>query len=458
MATPKKLMQDVASSLARSPDYKQNLLYAQDSMTFYFYDGRFHERYSDDQFQRKISSELFALHPDLNINKKYVVDIIDLMRWFCEKQRPTIDTPYIAFTDCLFNTDDFTFHEFDIEKIAVHLIPIARADIEKGDCPRFKKFLAEILVNREMKTDTELIDLVQEAFGYYLMNTLKIHAMFFFVGEGNNGKSVLLKLLEKLVGEDNCCHKSIEALTTKDFSASGLIGMKLNVCYEEESKYLDSAKFKALVSGDATDVNRKFKEAISFVPKVKYAFASNALPTFKGINKGLLRRINIVPFHKIVRDEDVNLNLGDELLAELPGIMAWVIEGGRRLIANKFKLSKSSALAETREEFILEVSSPCRFFRECYEVDNKEVTSRFEMYGQYQRWCINNGAQALKATGFYREIRTTIPEAKDVLMRVDGKLDRYFNVRPITNSQLEGDVDITMVSESQLRDANGELL
>jgi putative DNA primase/helicase len=65
----------------------------------------------------------------------------------------------------------------------------------KAQCKNFKKFLRVAF-----QGDKELIRLVQEIMGYCLCNSVKAHKMFIFLGEGNNGKSVLCEVMTALAG------------------------------------------------------------------------------------------------------------------------------------------------------------------------------------------------------------------------------------------------------------------
>jgi phage/plasmid-associated DNA primase len=67
-----------------------------------------------------------------------------------------------------------------------------------ADCPQWLMFLLHILDG-----DAERIALMQEMFGYVLVPGNWMHKFFLLEGQGANGKSVVLKTLEALLGREN---------------------------------------------------------------------------------------------------------------------------------------------------------------------------------------------------------------------------------------------------------------
>jgi putative DNA primase/helicase len=197
---------------------------------------------------------------------------------------------------------------------------------------------------------------------------------------------------------------SIQHLTLNQFATSGLIGKKINICNEEESKYLRSDRFKALVSGDLIQAERKHENQFAFRPKTKYLFASNRLPTFEGINYGLKRRMIIVPFKRMFQVKDQNKNMLSELLSELPGIIGWAISGAKRLVDNNYQFSETESSDLCKIEFENFTSSTYMFFRENFETDDTGWISNKQMYQEYVDWCRENGKKAMSSTGFGRDL------------------------------------------------------
>lgn len=49
-----------------------------------------------------------------------------------------------------------------------------------------------------------------------------------FFGDGSNGKGVLIKIIEALLGENNCSHRSLQDLDKNRFATADLFGKLVN--------------------------------------------------------------------------------------------------------------------------------------------------------------------------------------------------------------------------------------
>ena len=283
------------------------------------------------------------------------------------------------------------------------------------EIPKFLEFLDTTLIKDSGRTDPELIKVVQEMFGFYLLNNLKAQTVFFLVGKGANGKSVMVRIIEKMIGTEFVSAMSIQNLTMNQFATSGLIGKKVNICNEEESKFLRSDKFKALISGDLIQAERKHERQFAFRPVTKYLFASNRLPSFEGVNFGIRRRMKIIPFKKVFEVEEQNKNLAEELLEELPGIIKWAIEGAKRLVEYNYQFADSAAVKKTLRDFENVTSSALMFFRRNYKPDPDGFMGNMELYREYDTWCLENGKRPMSSISFHRDLSENIKIESEVV-------------------------------------------
>jgi len=422
MATKKIKNQEIAYAFLDQKEFRKNILYCLDWDTFFKYKDGYYEMYEPEAFRELIWRFIVAKYSDLPVLASLVKDVVQQIKWGAYRKIKEINTPYLAFEDKLYDIEKFEWMDFDREKIALHKIKFKSEDINMP-IEKFENFLRTTLVNESDETDEELISVVQEMFGYYMMNNLKAQKVFFLVGDGANGKSVMAKIIEAMIGSKYVSAMSIQHLTLNQFATSGLIGKKINICNEEESKYLRSDRFKALVSGDVIQAERKHENQFVFRPSTKYIFASNRMPSFEGLNYGIRRRITIIPFKRIFREHEQNKNLADELMSELPGIINWAIEGAKRLVSNNYKFSDTKATDETKEDFENTVSSPVMFFRENFEANKDGFVNNMVMYKEYRTWCEENGKKPMSSVGFHRDISQNL-HIKMLLRYEDGKAER----------------------------------
>jgi putative DNA primase/helicase len=138
-----------------------------------------------------------------------------------------------------------------------------RTDIEwnaEAECPRWIQFLDECFVEDSDKE--QKIAFMQEWMGYCLVPDISQQKFVWMVGAGGNGKSVLLSVLERLVGGHNVSHAYMERLGDK-FVRAELEGKLLNVSSEMSAEAtISDGYFKSIVAGDIIEAERKYKPFI----------------------------------------------------------------------------------------------------------------------------------------------------------------------------------------------------
>ena len=87
-----------------------------------------------------------------------------------------------------------------------HLSQIPVAYDPNATAPRFKQFLGEVFEGCEDTEERSL--LILEFIGYSLQTNCNLERFIILIGSGANGKSVLLSILEKLLGIANVCFNS----------------------------------------------------------------------------------------------------------------------------------------------------------------------------------------------------------------------------------------------------------
>jgi putative DNA primase/helicase len=196
-----------------------------------------------------------------------------------------------------------------------------------GACPRWRKFLKRITAE-----NTELEAFIQRMLGYGLTGVTIEHAMFFAYGTGANGKSVLLSTVAGILGDYHST-APIEAFVASygerhPTDLAGLRGARLVTAIEtEEGRRWAENKLKALTGGDRIAARFMRQDFFEFLPVFKLLVAGNHKPALRSVDEAIKRRLHLIPFTVIIPVEERNKNLTEELKAEWPGILAWMIEG-----------------------------------------------------------------------------------------------------------------------------------
>lgn len=163
-----------------------------------------------------------------------------------------------------------------------------------AQCPRFFEYINSSLSDDDINT-------VQEMMGYLFTTEIKAEKAFILYGPGNTGKSVLIDLIEKIIGYDYVSNIPFQDLGSR-FSTVRLAGKLLN-SYSDlpQVPIKDTGTFKALVSGDRIHADEKFEKGFEFKNTARLLYATNKLPSnFVDPTSGFYRRLIIIPFRNVV--------------------------------------------------------------------------------------------------------------------------------------------------------------
>lgn len=281
------------------------------------------------------------------------------------------------------------------------------------DCPKWKKFLQEITDNNQ-----DRIDLIQEMFGYAIDRSLQLQKCFYLNGEGANGKSVLLKILEKMVGKKNSTHIEL-AFMDSPFNRIHLMNSSINICMDMKTdvKGVESY-FKAIVSGDPIDGCYKGKDIVNFIPKAKMFFAANEMLSMKTVDFSILRRIIFLNFPMKFcnnptkeNERQMDHELQGKLEKEVAGIFNWALEGYLRI-----KESKQFTETQDQQKMAYEtkvLNNPIISFVEewasKFETNLMDRKNKKEVYADYNKWCEENNYPPFRSNTFWRRLQEVFP-------------------------------------------------
>lgn len=395
--------QDLVQDFCSQKQIADNLLFIQTIKSFFLYDEekKYYRHLKEDYLEGMVFEYVKA--KERSIGKNFIKDFLYLMTLQCYKKIEILPFTHIALKDGLLNVKTFEMEEPNKNIYAHFFVPCQWSNMRNSPA-RFLNFLNYVLIKNDLSPDEELINVLQEMMGFFLLPELKPQVMFFLIGEGGNGKSVFTNILTALIGKEFISSFSIQALTTQRFTLTGLIGKRVNICNEEESKFMKADKFKALISGDAIQGERKYGDTFTLYPNTKFLFSTNNIPTFEHIDRAIKRRVRIIPFKRDIDEKDFDDNLTDKLLTELEGIFGWAIAGAKRLVANNYKFSASSAMNQSMIDFENAISSAATFIREKYQPDNNEFIANDVIYADYGIWCEVNGRKPLNSSNFHKDV------------------------------------------------------
>lgn len=284
------------------------------------------------------------------------------------------------------------------EHLITRIAPVAYDD--GALCPVWMAFLNKILAG-----DDVMISYLQRLVGYSLTGLTLEQCLFIMAGHGANGKSTFLETIRKMLG-DYARHTPSCTLLTNNLAIRNdlarLRGARLVSAVEIGlGKKLDEALVKQLTGGDPITSRFLFQEYFEHRPTFKLFLAVNHLPEIRGTDHGIWRRIHLIPFNVIIKDEEMDKGLVYKLEAELPGILTWAVRGC--LEWQKHGLEMPTQAAAAINEYRGDSDKIADFLADCcMEGSSAQVTIK-QLYDCYKAWAEENDGDTLakKALGQY---------------------------------------------------------
>ena len=268
-------------------------------------------------------------------------------------------------------------------------------------CPRFIQFLEEIFLG-----DKEKIEFIQEAVGYLFHKSIPTAAIFFLIGDGNNGKSVFINTTSNLVGKNNTSNVSFNKLSN-EYYVLDLYQKMINISGETpHGKQFNTDTLKQVVAGDWVTGRRPYMEPMKFRPYAKHYLAMNKAPVIMDNSHGMWRRIYIIPFPRTFTEAEMDRNLEDKLTLELSGIFNWALEGYNRLKKNGFSLKDVPSLNFAKQEYRNNVDTVRAFVAEKL-IKSSDPADRMKFsdaYKQYISFCETEGRKDIEDKKSFKKI------------------------------------------------------
>lgn len=275
--------------------------------------------------------------------------------------------------------------------------PFSFMDKEEFDSfdGRAKSFMKQISCNNPM-----VEKVIWECLGCMIAPSAKFGKIFIWYGSGANGKSLLLNIMEAIMGS-LLTHSNILNINDK-FALEDVVNGISNVTDDVGITTLkETGILKSLVDGSVINVNRKFKQPIKWKPDSQFVMCCNEIPKIADTTRGMIRRLAFIPFDMQLRDDEIDIFLLDKILADknnLRYILSGAIYAYRDAV-NAGHLTKLDKQKELTNDFIEENKEPISAFYDWIVDDHNglEAFVRYldgktteEMYEEYKKWCDNN--------------------------------------------------------------------
>ncbi|MFY1675563.1 MULTISPECIES: DNA primase family protein [unclassified Streptomyces] len=278
--------------------------------------------------------------------------------------------------------------------------------------PRWHRFLTDTF--GEDQEGAEMIDFLHLLLGYSVTGDVGGQVMPFLFGSGRNGKSVLLDVLMKLLG-DYADAAPPGFLMARPYEGhptdlAELHGRRVVVCSEvKPGERFDEARVKLLTGGDRIKARRMRQDFFSFEPTHKLWLLGNHRPEVGTGGYAFWRRMRLLPFERVVPYDGKIDNLADVLVTEEgPGILNWLILGARRYLSGERDLTGPERVRIATNAYAETEDHTGRFLGESCRMEGGLKAEQARLYAAYRDWCQKEGSPAVSSRAFAARAREVV--------------------------------------------------
>ncbi len=291
------------------------------------------------------------------------------------------------------------------------LLPYDWRPQDPPNCPRFKRYLWEVL------QDSQVIDEVLEFIGYCLLPGQSYKKALLMVGPKDCGKSLLQEIIRNLLGPDNCSAVDMADLEDQ-FQRVALHRKLANLCGETKANFFSSNNFKRLTGGDPIQAAYKGVDTFTFVTQAKLIFAANEFPRVSDHSDAFYERMLAVHFPRQFKlgEPGTDPHLLERIVpAELPGIFHLAVT---RLyyLRRRGAFSQCAASRRFLHQYRMEINNVAQFIEERCETKVSDGLiaegPKSEVFAAYKNWCETNGFRPVDRSVFWRRVRQHVPSVR----------------------------------------------
>lgn len=305
---------------------------------------------------------------------------------------------------------------------------------EGATCAEWEQALDEIYCG-----DASVVRFLQRWAGYCLTGHVREQVFVVHWGRGGNGKSVVLDVLAETMG-------GYAGVAPPGLMAGGsgqdrhptevatLMGKRMVTAHETgEGVVLREDFIKSATGGDVMTARFMREDFFDFKPTHKLQLLTNHKPTIKGQDRGIWRRVLLLPYVAVFGDEEEvasglavavrDMGLIERLKSReaLQGVLAWRVRGAMAWAVGG--LLPPDAVLDASARYQSEQDRVLQFVGECCEVDpggadgglgwSEALTNGMGgLYPGYKEWCSESGIHGLGRGRFADELRRAFPRLR----------------------------------------------
>jgi P4 family phage/plasmid primase-like protien len=261
-------------------------------------------------------------------------------------------------------------------------------------CPKWLAFLSRVTGG-----DLDLQAYLARLVGYSMTGYIGEHVLFYFFGEGRNGKTTFIEVIAAVLGSyARSVMASLFVETRSEQHPTGIADFEgYRLVYTTEvgaGQRWNTELIKRLTGGDTMSARFMRQDFFTYAPQCKLIISGNHKLDLRRVDIAIRARLQFVPFTVVIPEAERVKDLKETLIAEESnGILDWVLKGCVEW--HQRGLEPPSAVRNATEEYFEVQDTVGRWLSECCDIGTPHSASAAELYLSWQRWSTDNGESPL---------------------------------------------------------------
>lgn len=328
---------------------------------------------------------------------------------------------WVNFRNGFYDPIEEKFIEHDPKYLSINQIPY---EFHPEKFEEIKKQSANIRSYLEFSIPDPVDQaMLWEYLGYCMTADTQFQKFLMLLGDGGTGKSVVIDMVENLVGKENCSHISLQDLN-KRFYATSLFGKILNSCGDIPCKAMDQTDgVKKATGEDMLLFEHKKKDPLFFRSHAKLLFSANDMPeNLEEKSDAFYRRLLILDINRKIPEAKKDTQLKSKIRSEMDYAVHMAMQGLSRLYKSR-KFSESDHSIECVQNIQRSSDSVKAFTDECLQRKDGMKIAKSIMYQLYEDFCKEYDRMKLGKKRFFN-----VMERKGFESRKSNGIFYYFDV------------------------------
>lgn len=311
--------------------------------------------------------------------------------------------------------------------------------LENNDLEHAKKFFNDIMLNNQ-----ENVKYLQCVLGYSLTGEVSLRSLIILYGQGSNGKSVLLEIIQKIMGKKLCktvdkkVFIKIESNSSHSDHLAQIHGTRIALFSEsEENDRLNEGQIKALTGSDEISTRRIYGSTFTFKAVAKYFLITNHKPIFN-LSQAMIDRIKYIPFNARFINEPKkpnefkrdNIFIDQLKTVYLSEVFTFLVNGAFEFYKNPI-INVPENIQKVTNENLDELDTVAEYIKNNIEVKEGSNIKKSELYEYYETYCKSEGIKSLIVS---KKIFQRSLEQKGYIIGPIGGYDHVKNVAVMNNA------------------------